>query len=282
MRRQVRGRDIGYDDRGRGEVVVLLHAFPFARDIWRGPAEGTGLHPAVDVVAALATRFRVLSLDARGFGESDLRAIGGSSAPYALTDLADDLAALLDALEIERAALLGMSMGGYTALAFVARHPARLAALALADTRAAADTPEVRAKRDEALATIHGRGAAAYLDGSLARLLSPRAPPALHAHVRARAEPRADSLVAGVEALRDRPDRTAELAAIACPTLVVCGASDQVTPATEMRRMSAVIPRARYVELADAGHLAHLEAPQAFTTAIGSFLGDALGGRFVS
>jgi 3-oxoadipate enol-lactonase len=273
MRRQVRGREVGYDDRGRGEVIVLLHPFPFTRHIWgAGGDEG-------DVTATLARRFRVLAVDARGFGESDLRAshpTPGASAPYALTDLADDLAALLDELAVDRTAVVGMSMGGYTALAFAARHAARLSALVLADTRAAADTPEARAKREEALATIHGDGADIYLDGSLARMLSPRAAPGLHALVRARAEPRADSLVAGVEALRDRPDRTAELPAIACPTLVLCGADDQITPAAEMRRMAGALPRGRYVELAGAGHLAHLEAPAAFVTATGSFLADVL------
>lgn len=277
MRRQVRGRELGYDDRGKGDAVVLLHPFPFARALWD------------EIATPLAARFRVLSVDARGFGESDLRAsypTPGSSAPYEIIDLADDLAALLDALAIPRAAVLGMSMGGYTALAFAARHAARLHALVLADTRAAADTPDARAGREVALSTIHGRGAAAYLDSSLARLLSPGASPTLHAHLRAQAEPRADSLVAGVEALRDRPDRTAELSAIACPTLVVCGAEDQVTPAAEMRRMSEAVGRggadagahrpARYVEIPGAGHLAHLEAREAFTTAVGSFLGDVL------
>jgi 3-oxoadipate enol-lactonase len=263
MRRRVRDRDLGYDDRGQGDVVVLLHAFPFSRAIWD------------DVAAPLAARFRVISVDARGFGESDLRATGGSSAPYALTDLADDLAALLDALEIPRATVLGMSMGGYTALAFAARHAARLRALVLADTRAAADSPEARAGREVALSTIHGRGPDAYLDGSLARMLSPGAAAALHARVRKSAEPRADSLVAAVEALRDRPDRTAELPAIACPALLVCGSDDQITPAAEMRRMSdAIGARARYIELKGAGHLSHLEAGAAFTAAVGAFLGE--------
>ncbi len=263
MRRRVRDRDLGFDDSGRGDVVVLLHAFPFSRAIWD------------DVAAPLSARFRVISVDARGFGESDLRAKGGSSAPYALTDLADDLAALLDALEIPRATVLGMSMGGYTALAFAARHAARLRALVLTDTRAAADSPEARAGREVALSTIHGRGAEAYLDGSLARMLSPGAPAALHARVRKSAETRADSLVAGIEALRDRPDRTAELAAVACPTLVVCGGDDQISPAAEMRRMSdAIGARARYVELPGAGHLSHLEAGAAFTAAVGAFLAE--------
>src|ERR1700690_1241791 len=98
MRRQVGGREIGYDEQGRGPAVVLLHAFPFARDIWRLVAE------------TLSARFRVVTVDARGFGESALRAIGGASDPYSLADLADDLAALLDALELPRAAVLGQSM----------------------------------------------------------------------------------------------------------------------------------------------------------------------------
>jgi 3-oxoadipate enol-lactonase len=273
MRRQVRGREIGYDERGRGPAVVLLHAFPFARDLWQ------------DVAETLAARFRVVTVDARGFGESALRATGGASDPYSLSDLADDLAALLDALDVPRAALLGESMGGYTALAFAAKHATRLSALVLSDTRAAADTPEVRAKRDEGLSQLHGSGPAAYLDGSLARLVSPDASPAVHAVVRARAETRADSLVAGLEALRDRPDRTSELAAIACPTLCVCGAEDLVTPAAEMRRMAVAIGQrggaaggARTVELPGAGHLSHLEAPAAFTSAVSAFLSEALTG----
>jgi pimeloyl-ACP methyl ester carboxylesterase len=273
MRRTVKEREIGFDDVGRGAPLVLLHPFPFSRAVWG------------EVVPALAASRRVIAVDARGFGDSALRAQGGASAAYALTDLADDLAALLDELGVSRAALLGMSMGGYTALAFAARHGARLAALVLADTRAAADTPEARAKRDEALATIHGRGADAYLDGSLGRMLSTGAAPALHARVRAGAVSRADALVAAVEALRDRPDRTAELPAIACPTLLVCGADDQITPAAEMRRMSETIGsgvgkgtsgRARYVELAGAGHLSHVEAPQPFTEAVNGFLAEVL------
>src|SRR5204863_2128575 len=141
--------------------------------------------------------------------------------------------------------------------------------------RAAADSADVRAGRGAALATLASAGPDAYLAGSLPRLLSPNAPPARVAHLRARAETRAASLRAGIEALRDRPDRTAELGAIACPTLVICGAQDQITPAAEMRRMSEGIGGARYVELPGAGHLAHLEAPQPFAAAVTTFLAEA-------
>jgi len=244
----------GYDDRGSGPATVLLHPFPFSRSIWAGFAE------------ALAARRRVITVDARGFGEST------AAGSFAIADLADDLAALLDQLDVGRATVVGMSMGGYAALAFAARHRERLSALVLADTRAAADSAEARAGRASALATLASAGPTAYLAGSLPRLLSPDAPPARVAHLRARAETRAASLRAGIEALRDRPDRTAELGAIACPTLVMCGSDDQVTPAAEMQQVAAAIAGARFVPLAGAGHISHVEAPGAFLFALESFL----------
>jgi 3-oxoadipate enol-lactonase len=76
--------------------------------------------------------------------------------------------------------------------------------------------------------------------------------------------------------MRDRPDRTAELPAIRCPTLVLAGARDQVVPAEEMQRMSAAIPRARFVVLDGAGHLASLEAPEPFNVALRAFLDQQL------
>jgi 3-oxoadipate enol-lactonase len=248
---------VDYDDRGSGAPLVLLHPFPFSRRIWAGLAD------------ELAAHRRVIAVDTRGFGGTPLD--GGR---YALTDVADDLAALLDRLNVPRVTLLGMSMGGYTALAFAALHPKRLSALILADTRAAADSAEARAGRAAAIDVIRRDGPAAYLTSSLARLLSPAAPPALVAHLRARAETRAASLVAGLEALRDRPDRSGELAAIACPVLVVCGDADLVTPPAEMQQVATAIPGARFVSVAGAGHIAHVEAPGAFAAALAPFLSD--------
>ena len=248
-------RPIGYEEHGAGSPVVLLHPFPFGRRIWTGLAD------------VLAARHRVISVDARGFGESPL---GEKS--YAVDDLADDLAALLAELGVAPAAVLGMSMGGYTALAFALRHPARLAALVLADTRAAADSAETRKARDGAIGRIKATGSGPYLDGSLARLLSPSAPPTLVAFLRAQAETRADSLIAGIEALRDRPDRTGQLAAIRVPTLAIRGSDDQVTPAEDMQQMAGAIAGATFVTIPGAGHLSHIEAPGAFERALTTFL----------
>lgn len=259
----VHGERTGYEDRGQGPVLVLLHPFPFSRGIWSGVGD------------ALAAHHRVIAVDAPGFGESPLPAGGASIAAQA-----DDVAALLDGLGIARAAVLGMSMGGYAALAFAVQHPDRTAALVLCDTRADGDPPAMRAARNGAVARIRDLGVDAYLPGSIPRLLSPAAPPALWAHLLARAEPRAASLIAGIEALRDRPDRTAQLAALRCPTLVVRGAGDQVTPVEAMQVLADGIGGARFVTLPGAGHLSHVEAPGPFLEAVGPFVTQSMqGGR---
>ena len=252
---------IGFEDRGTGAPLVLLQAFPFSRRLW------------ADLVGPLAARQRVLAVDAPGFGESPL-ATGG----FTIAGFADALAALLDELKLPRATLLGVSLGGYTALAFAARHPDRLAALVLADTKAGADSAEARAGRETAIASIRHAGSDPYLAGSLPRLLSPAAPAARVAFLRAQAEARAPHLIAGIEALRDRPDRTAELPAIRVPTLVIRGAHDQVTPEADMKRLAAGVPGATFVSLPDAGHLAYVEAPDAFMQALVPFLAANAGG----
>jgi pimeloyl-ACP methyl ester carboxylesterase len=256
---------VGYEERGSGTAtpLVLLHAFPFSRGGWAG------------LIDELAARRRVIAVDARGFGESPLRGT------YTVASLASDVGALLDSLSIPRAVLLGMSMGGYTALAFAARFLARLAGLILANTRAGADSADARAGRDKAIATIKQAGVEAYLTDSLARLLSPSAPPALLGYVRAQAETRPASLVAGLEAMRARPDRTSELGAIRCPTLVIGGAEDQLVPRHEIERMAAAIPGAKLAMIPGAGHLSHLEAPTAFAAEVNAFLDGLADGSAV-
>ncbi len=173
-------------------------------------------------------------------------------------------------------------MGGYAALAFALRHPARLAALVLADTRAAADTPETRAARDGAIARIRATGSGPYLDGSLARLLSPTAPAGAGRPSCARGPRRARPASSrGSRRCAIAPTAPPSSAAIRCPTLAIRGADDQVTPADDMQR-DGRRDRRRDVRrrIPGAGHLSHLEAPDAFERALTPFLAStALEGR---
>src|SRR5687767_3989434 len=136
MRVKIVGGELAYEVVGQGRPLVLLHAFPFDRRMWKGTA---------------APGRQLILPDLRGFGESPLR-------PFAIADLADDVASLLDALGVARAAIGGLSMGGYVALAFVRRHRDRTQALFLADTKAGPDSAEARQARGEAIEQVRGQG----------------------------------------------------------------------------------------------------------------------------
>jgi pimeloyl-ACP methyl ester carboxylesterase len=217
-------------------------------------------------LARLSRTRRVVAVDLRGFGDSPL---WGNPT---IDDFADDVVALLDGLGVPMASLLGLSMGGYVALATVARHRARVSALVLADTRAAADGEVARAARDSTLQTLKRDGARAFVQGVPARLLSPHADDGLRMRVRDLCCERGEALASATRALRDRPDRTDLLVRIDVPTLVICGGEDSVATPTEMRAMAAAIPDAEYVEIAGAGHLSNLEAPDRFDDAVARFL----------
>jgi 3-oxoadipate enol-lactonase len=251
----IKGRRLCFAVSGAGVPCVLLHPFPFDAGYF------------ANVVQPIESRARVILPDVRGFGGSEL------DGAFSIADIADDVAAILDHLRIDRAVVGGLSMGGYVSLAFAAKYPKRLAGLILADTRAGADSPEARANRDKDAALVRAAGTAAFVDKVMPRLLAPNAPEARRDEVRRLAAQPAETVIAALAALRDRPDRTAELARITCPTLVVVGTEDVMTPPTEAAAMATAIPRAVLVELAGAGHLSNLEAPTPFAQAITGFLG---------
>jgi 3-oxoadipate enol-lactonase len=254
MKISIGPRQLAYESVGSGPALVLVHAFPFDSRMWRKAS------------AALAGQRRVITPDMRGFGLSDL-----GSGDHSIADMADDVASLLDALKLPAATVGGMSMGGYVALAFARRHRNRLQSLVLADTKAAADTPDARQGRQAAIALVETQGVAALLEKQIPRLLSASASEGLRAEVRRLGAQPPNAVIAAIRALRDRPDRTAELPEIAVPTLVVVGTQDALSPPEDGRAMAASIPRAHVVEIPGAGHLSNLENPDAFAAALAGF-----------
>jgi 3-oxoadipate enol-lactonase len=241
-----------HEDVGRGSVLVFLHAFPLDRRMWLPQRN------------AFSGGYRVILPDFRGFGASSEMPPAAS-----IDEHADDIAALLDHLGVTKATFVGLSMGGYVALAFAERHREKLAALVLADTKAGADTPEAKKKRDETIALVQRDGPNALAEQMLPKLLSPIAPPVSLAHVRAiAAEQKSPGLEAALLAMRDRPDRSRLLPELKVPSLVLVGEDDVVTPPDEARRLADALASSTFVELRGASHLSNVEVPEAFNDAL--------------
>jgi pimeloyl-ACP methyl ester carboxylesterase len=185
--------------------------------------------------------------------------------------------AVLADCPFERFALAGLSMGGYIAMAIQRQAPQRVTHLALLDTNAVADAPAASAARRELLARSRAEGLGAVADALLPRLVWPLAPQhaALHATVRSMAwNVGPDAFARQQEAIIGRPDARAALAAVACPTLVACGAQDLLTPPALHEEIAALVPGARLAVFADCGHLSTLEQPAHVTQALRTWLAE--------
>ena len=279
-------RTAGPRDAASRGPLLFIHGFPFDGSMWDRQLEGGGGPEAGPGVPA---GWWAVAPDLRGFGRSPL---DGDAVPtgrevaqsVALDDEpvltmarhADDLAALLDAEGGAPAVVCGLSMGGYVALALLRRHPRLVRALVLTDTRAGADDDEGRENRRRTAATVRQHGARPLASAMLPSLLAEstvRDRPEIVERVRRMIEDTAPAtLIGALAGMAVRPDATGEIPGIGVPTLVVVGEHDAITPPAVAREMAEAIPGARLVTIPGAGHLAPLEAPEAFNGALGEFL----------
>jgi pimeloyl-ACP methyl ester carboxylesterase len=254
------GLELAYDESGRGVPVLFIHGWPHTRSLWAGQMSG------------LPTLARCIAPDLRGFGDSTVRG------PYSIAQFADDLAALLDVLQIDQVVACGLSMGGYIALALLRQHRTRLRGVILTGTRATADTPEASEKRARLIEFIETHDVEALAGAQLAGMLS-RGTLDSRAGVREAlrdmmASASKEGAIGGQRAMMARPDSTALLATIDVPALVVAGAEDVLTPPDEQRALAAAIPGCRFELLAGAGHACAFERPAAFNHVLTEFLGE--------
>jgi 3-oxoadipate enol-lactonase len=237
---------------------VFLHAFPLNRTMW------------APQVSALGGEWRCIAPDYRGFGDSS------QTPPFTMDRYADDVAELLDALNVERAVVVGLSMGGYVAFALWRRHRDRVRALVLADTRAGADTSEGAERRRALIETARTQGSGAVANAQIASLMGKtsreRRPDVYDAAHRMMSVAPVTGIVGALEAMLHRPDSTPLLETITVPTLIVVGEEDVVTQPKEAQAMHAAIAGSRLEILAQAGHLSNLERPAAFNTVVSEFV----------
>ena len=254
----IAGNRLAYSTHGdAGPWVVLSHSLACDRTMWDPQ------------IAALAARYRVLAYDTRGHGGSD-----APPAPYTLADLADDALGLMDALGIERAHFVGLSMGGMTAQHAAVKAPGRFLSLVLADTTSRYPAA-ARPVWDERMALARREGMAPLVQPTLERWFTEafrRAQPETVARVgRLIASTPVEGYVGCSDAV-SRMNLLERLGEITCPVLVIVGADDAGTPGAMHEEIHRAIPHSKLVIIPQAAHLSNIEQPAAFDAAMLPFL----------
>jgi len=235
------------------DALVLLHAFPLDPRMWQ---------PQVDAFAS-TRRVETPDLDFTEHPTMDA--------------MADAVADSLGERGSVPAVVAGLSMGGYVAFALLRRHPELVRALVLADTRAGADTDEVRERRTRQQAQVAEVGSAApvieaMLDALPGATTRTERPDVMEQIAGLMDKATAARVTAALEAMKARPDSTPDLAAISVPTLVIVGEEDGVSPPDSARAMAGAVPGARLAVIPGVGHLSNVEAPDAFNRELAAFL----------
>ncbi len=251
---QIEGVRIAYTRRGRGIPLVLIHGYPLDRSIWE----------LAEVL--LDNDFDMVVPDLRGFGESDAADAGRSILAYA-----EDVAGVMRHVGLAKAIVAGHSMGGYVALALMRQHPEVVAGLGLISSQILPDPPERKQARYAAARDVMTDGVGPVAESMAAKLSADlRVQAAMRALI---SRQRPAGLVSALEAMAERPDSTDTVAAATVPVLIVHGAADALIPVERGRSIQEILPKARYVELPAAGHMAMMEDPAAVADALRWFVG---------
>ncbi|GAA2750447.1 alpha/beta hydrolase [Kitasatospora cinereorecta] len=249
---------LSHDVAGDGPAVVLLHSAVCDRRMWEPQWS-----------ALLAAGYRVVRCDFRGFGGTPVP--DGPYSPHA------DVAALLDTLGIERAALIGASYGGRIALRLAALHPDRVSALALlcAGRDGHRPTAELEALDERENALIEAGDIAAAVELNVDTWLGPEADEDARTLVRTMQRHAFDvQLAAEQEFASDRPEVDPTTVRARC--LAVAGAHDFADFRTIAAELADLVPDARHLELPWAGHLPSLERPAEITDLLLAFLDETV------
>jgi 3-oxoadipate enol-lactonase len=247
---------IGYIEAGGGEAtpIIFLHGVGSDKGVWQ---------PQLD---HFASRRRAVAFDYPGYGESEL--VEGATRDH----FACAVLAAMDALEIERTHVCGLSLGGVIAIAMHAAAPIRCASLIIADSFAV--HPDGQAIHDRSVAASQSMTMHELAEARSGVLLGSAATQEVRAEVvetMAAIDPAAYRIGAAAVWLADQRDRARR---IDIPTLVLVGEEDGITPPSLSEELAALIPGSKLQRIANAGHLANAEQPEAFNAAIESFLSE--------
>ena len=236
----VNGINLAYTRLGKGTPLVLVHGFPLDSSSWN------------ELIPYLKDHFDLILPDLRGFGKSTT-----VEAPYTLSDIADDLAGLLDDLGVEKTALAGHSMGGYISLAFAKKYPQRVSGLGLIASQAAADAPEGKERRYKNASDVAEKGVGVVVDAMTPKL---SADVRVQEFVRGVIERQSKQAVIGaLKAMAEREDAMPILSSFNFPLVLIHGDADQLIPIERAKEIKSANPSATLLELKGAGHMPMME-----------------------
>jgi 3-oxoadipate enol-lactonase len=251
--------EISYEIRGSGPPVVLLHPFPCDHEFW---------HP---VAAALESRYRLILPDLRGHGDSEI-----GEGPALMQKYSSDIARVLDAAGVGKAAFVGCSIGGYILFEFWRRFRARVTSLVLCDTRPQGDTAEARANRLKGAATVLEQGTEAFLETMIPKLMGRTTidtRPDLVAGARAMMRKMSAEDISLVQrGMAERPDSVADLKTVDVPALIVIGEEDVLSTVADGELMRQNIVGSRLKVIPKAGHYSPWEQADAVGMVLRQFL----------
>ncbi len=243
--------------RGHGPLALLVHGYPLDHRMWLDLMQGP-----------LGSQRTLCAVDLRGHGASPW----AGDASHTMERFADDLAAVICTLGDGAADVVGLSMGGYAALALAELHPHRISSLCLCSTRATADTAEGQAARVQAAQNVLRHGRRFLSDQMLPKLVADGAPPLVRARLQSMIEGTpVETVLADLEGMRLRKSRNGILAQIRVPTLVTVGALDTLTPPSDSEAMAREIEGCRLAVIDGAGHMLPMERPAEFAAELSAF-----------
>ena len=250
------GERIYAESVGSGPALVLTHGLGGNHAVW------------YHQVAAFAGGYRVVTWDQRGFGGST-RSTGALGPEPAV----GDLRAVLDHLEIDRAHVVGQSMGGWVAMGFALRHPDRVASLVLTDTPAGVLTDEVRAAATEARSRLRLDGGFGFHPALGDRFCATHPAEAmLYELIGGFGDKAPDAELIQLLASCRWPED--EVRRLAVPTLLLCGEDDPMAPPDAVRAVASLLPDARVAIIPGGGHSPYFEDPAAWNAVVGGFLAE--------
>jgi pimeloyl-ACP methyl ester carboxylesterase len=257
----VNGLTVSYNDEGplNAPTIIFIHGFPLNKSMWGAQID------------ALKEDYRVVAYDIRGHGDSD-----AGDENFSMDIFANDLLFFMDALNIDKPVLCGLSMGGYIALNAIGKFPQHFAALVLSDTQCLADSPDMREKRMKAIESINKSGVEKYAEESIKNLFAPASFTTKKEEISAVrkmiVQTSKQSLSYTLFALSERKGTCSKLQDIEVPVLIMVGKEDKITPPAAAQLMHEKIQGSLIKILPHAGHLANMENASTFNYQLRSFI----------